>query len=119
MEAVDEKPRVFIANYAGHDYQGANSYGELKFVTKGYISFHSLDRVKYTVIEGVTQSRKQDWLLLSGKLIISCIAVLAWFSLHKQVKILYWDQRSQGGAKYRELIMTADNMTEILQVVNG
>lgn len=111
------KPRVFVANYAGHDYKDAESYGELQYITKGYLSFHSLDRVKYSVVEEVAKSRSQDWLLLSGKLIISCIAVLAWFSLHKQVKILYWDQKAKRGPKYQELIITADNLEQMLKVI--
>lgn len=115
VEAV--KPRVFVTNYAGHDYHDAEQYGEFHWITKGYLSFHSLDRVKYTIGVVVNQSRKQDWLLLSGRPIISVIAAMIWFSLHKQIKILVWDQKGKPEPKYRELIITDANMMDMLQVI--
>jgi hypothetical protein len=59
-------PRVFVTNFAGHDYTAAEKYGEIVWVTKGYVSFHSLDRVKYRVCEALVGSTSEDWLLLSG-----------------------------------------------------
>jgi hypothetical protein len=44
-------PRVFVTNFAGHDYTKAEKYGEIVWITKGYVSFHSLDRIKYRVCE--------------------------------------------------------------------
>lgn len=112
MEAV----RVFVTNYAGHDYEDAKEYGEFVWITRGYVSFQSLDRVKYTIAEQVVKSGPEDWLLLSGKPIISAIAVLIWFSRHKKVKMLVWDQKSKG-KKYRELIITERNMNELIQIL--
>lgn len=108
-------PKVWITNYAGHDYAAAKHYGEFEFITKGYVSFQSLDRVKYQIAEQVAKSDKDDWILISGRPIISCVAILIWFQLHKQVKILNWDQKS--GGTYRELVITERNLDEILNVL--
>lgn len=116
MEALAyEAPRVFITNYAGHDYGNTREYGEFVWITKGYVSFQSLDRVKYQVAEKVAESRKQDWLCLSGTPLISVLAVLIWYHKHKVVNLLVWDRKMQD--KYRELIITEDNLTEILETL--
>lgn len=119
MESIiDEslrKSRVFVTNYAGHDYTNAERYGEFVWVTKGYVSLQSLDRLKYTIAEVIVTSQAEDWLLLSGKPIISVIAALIWFSMHQKVKILLWDQKR--GGKYREIIITSKNLQELTSIL--
>jgi hypothetical protein len=105
---------VWISNYAGHDYSSATSYGEFKFITKGYVSFQSLDRVKYGIVETVAQTDREDWLLISGRPLISIIAALAWYTRHGQVKVLHYDQKTD---VYRELVITATNITEIMETL--
>lgn len=106
--------KVWISNHSGHDYSNAKQYGEFDWITKGYVSFQSLDRVKFTIAEQVSKTNKDDWLLISGRPIISCIAILVWFICHNQVKILHWDQKTE---TYRPLIITADNVSEMLRVI--
>lgn len=112
MDAV----RVFVTNAAGHDYSAAEKYGELVWVTKGYVSFQSLDRVKYQVCEQLKSSNSEDWLLLSGTLLISVIAATCWLHMHGQVKLLVIDRASR--SKYRELVLTQKNFNDILELVN-
>lgn len=110
-----DEPRVFVANFAGHDYSGAEKYGALCFVTKGFISFQSLDRVKYQVGMGIKDSRPDDWLALSGTNIINVLAAVLWFGMHGQIKILNYDKNT---GVYREVTITkrsSDSMMEVLR----
>lgn len=107
--------RVFVTNYAGHDYETAKSYGEIYWITRGYVSFQSLDRVKFLITEQVVKSDKDDWLLLSGTPIISVIATLVWYAIHKKVKLLVYDRKGHG--EYRELIITEGNVADLLKVL--
>lgn len=109
------KPCVFITNYAGHDFGKAERYGEIRWITKGYVSFQSLDRVKFLVTEQVVKSDKEDWLLLAGTPLLSVIAVLIWYAIHKQVKLLVFDRK--GEKDYRELIITERNISDLLRVL--
>jgi len=110
------KPRVFITNYAGHTYEGAHKYGEFVYLTKGYISFKSLDRIKYTIAEQIiNESTPADWLLLSGVPALSAIAAAIWVAHHGQVKLLVWDKKYKD--HYRELIITPQNMAEMIAAV--
>lgn len=108
-------PRVFIANYAGHDYTKAEAYGELKFVTKGFISFQSLDRVKFQVAEGLVGTRSEDWLVLSGTNIVNALAAVLWYVMHGKVKILNYDKST---GSYREIILTGEATDKLLKVLN-
>lgn len=107
--------RVFVTNFAGHDFEAAKQYGEIYWITKGYVSFQSLDRVKFLITEQVVKSDKEDWLLLAGTPIISVIAALTWFALHKKVKLLVFDKKGDG--KYRQLIISESNVLDLLKVM--
>ena len=115
--APEQPNRVFVTNFAGHDFGAAKSYGEIYWITRGYVSFQSLDRVKFLITEQVLKSTKDDWLLLSGTPLISVISVLMWYALHKKVKLLVFDQK--GGGKYRELIISEENVLDLLKVMPG
>lgn len=110
-----EKPKVFVTNFAGHDYTDAERFGELTWITKGYVSFHSLDRVKFAICEKIMASAPQDWLLLSGIPVISALAAAFWYHRHKQVKLLVLDKKQKD--KYRELIVTEKNFNDLIAVL--
>lgn len=108
--------RVFVTNFAGHDYTAAEQYGEIVPITKGYISFHSLDRVKYRVCEALEETTEEDWLLLSGIPVICVLAATYWYFKHKKIKMLVHDKK--GGGSYRELIISEKNFQDLFAVLN-
>lgn len=108
--------RVFVTNYAGHDYSALNKYGKQVFITKGFISFQGLDRVKFTVAQGMMDSTAEDWLALSGTNILNVIAAVLWYQRHGRVKVLNYDKENR---QYRELILTEENNTQLLSVLGG
>lgn len=107
--------RVFVTNFAGHDYEKAKQFGEIYWITKGYVSFQSLDRVKFLITEQIVKSDKDDWLLLSGTPLICCICAIVWFALHKKVKLLVFDQKGDG--QYRQLIISEGSVIDLLKVM--
>ena len=114
-ETEELKPRVFVTNYGGHDYDEAKSFGEIRWVTRGFVSFQSLDRVKFLVAEAITDSRPDDYLLISGRAIISVLAALVWFHKHSIVRLLVFDQK--GGNKYREVVIKKSNLDDLVKVL--
>jgi len=111
---TEVKSRVFIANFAGHDYTKAEVYGELRFITKGFVSFQSLDRLKFQVAEQVVHSRPDDWLALSGTNIVNVLAAVLWFSMHGTVKILNYDKNT---STYREIVMEGTAINKLMEVI--
>ena len=118
MEAggIVRSPCVYVTNFAGHDYTKAEKYGEIRYVTKGYVSFHSLDRIKYRICEALQDTQDDDWLLLSGIPMICVVAACYWLWKHKKLKLLIHDKRSDGD--YRELIISDKNFTDLFAVLN-
>jgi hypothetical protein len=110
-----KEPRVFVTNLAGHDYTKAEKYGKIVPITHGYVSFQSLDRVKFQITEEVRKSKPHDWLLLSGTPLLSVIAAVAWFAIHDCVNLLVYDQKDHG--KYRELRISQKNVNDMLAVL--
>lgn len=106
--------RVFVANYAGHDYAEAEPFGEIRYITKGFISFGNLDRVKYQIAESILNTTKDDWLLLSGVSIINVLSALLWYERHGIVKLLNYDK---SGGKYREMILTPGHLSQLLEML--
>jgi len=98
---------VWIVNFAGHDHTTAEEFGRLDFLTRGYVSMGSLDRLFYTVTEAVEHTKPDDYLLLSGLIALNAIAASVWLQHHGKIKLLLWDQKLR---KYRVLPYSKDQI---------
>lgn len=106
-------PRVFVANVAGHDYTKLKRYGEIAAITTGHISFGSLDRVRYVVIQGMLDATAIDYLAVSGAAIVNVIAALAWYERFGVVQLLNYDKKTDA---YRMLMMTKESTADQLEI---
>jgi len=107
------KHRVFVTNYAGHDYTQAEQFGKIVFVTKGFVSFESLDRLKFMVTESLLDTTPDDYILLSGTTLICSLVVSIWLHMHKVAHILNWDKKT---SDYRLLTLTTEHLDKIIEV---
>lgn len=109
--------RVFVTNFSGHDYTDAKRYGELYYITRHYVSFGHLDRVKVDILKAIVEqgAKATDYLLLSGRDIISVVAALFWYEMFGQAKLLVWDKKEH---QYQELLISQENTNDLLSTVN-
>lgn len=115
----EAEPRVFITNYAGHTYTKAETFGALKWLTKGYVSFGSLDRLRADLAAKIIDmTRPDDFLLLSGNSALCSFAALLWFFHHGQVKLLVHDKKSIDDS-YRVVLFTSENMRELFRIMGA
>lgn len=116
MEAaqLNSARRVWVTNYAGHDYEKAKPFGELCYLTKGYISFQSLDRVKFTLAQALIDSSPDDYLLLSGTSIVCVIAAVLFYAMHRRLNLLNFDKTKDA---YREVILTELSNNDLFRVL--
>lgn len=103
----DVRPTVWVVNFAGHNYEAAEEFGRLEYLTRGYVSMGSLDRLFYTVAEAVAKTEREDYLLLSGLIALNSIAAAVWLEKHRILRLLLWDQKLK---KYRPLVITRDQI---------
>lgn len=97
---------------AGHDYSKVQKYGELCAITTGHVDFGSLDRIKFTVAEGIKETTADDYLVLSGTIVLNVIAAVLWYHKHGTVKLLVYDRDN----KYRELVMNTHNSVQLIEL---
>lgn len=99
---VKHKPKVYVTNFAGHDYSKAEVYGEVVPLTRGNLDFGSLDRVKFYLAEQIAKSHHDDYVALSGSSFIAVAVCILWMTLHGRIKILNYDKLTNS---YREFTM--------------
>jgi hypothetical protein len=117
---MDNNKTVWVANYAGHDYKKAEKFGTIKFITKGYVSFGNLERLKYLVTEALKDSKEDDYLLLSGASSICVLSAIVTIMKHGQTNLLVYDKKADDGeGDYNELPVTVDNMEKLIDVVKS
>ena len=110
------RSKVWVSNFSGHDYTKLSRFGEIRFITRGFVAFDTLDRVKYTVAEGMIEVEENDYLALSGASIIGVIAAILWYIRFKKVQVLNYDKLTQD---YRDITLDGDSielLTKTLQV---
>lgn len=103
--------RVWIVNFAGHDYSDAERFGELDYITRGYISLGHLDRILYTVSESVAKTDESDWLLPSGLILLNALTAAVWLKKHGTLNLLVWDQKTNC---YRPMTISSPQIDGLL-----
>lgn len=108
--------RVFVTNYAGHDFAKAENFGEIYFLTRGYISLQSLDRVNFLVAKAMHDYdiTPEDYLLLSGMSIICVMSAVLWYHKFSSCNLLIWDPPSN---TYRELKLNANSYNVLVREI--
>jgi hypothetical protein len=97
-------PKVFVTNYNGnYDYSIADSFGEVIFMTEGFLPEHRYVNVEKTFESYAKTAESTDLLFLSGSNIICAIAVAAWLRQKEEVHIL---QHGKTKNDARQLIPT-------------
>ncbi len=93
-------PSVFVINHTGYSYSRAKEFGELVYLTRGYIDFNDSAELKTSLRSLIETATPEDYLLLSGNTLLCVIAVDLWKSIHKSCKILRWSRDSSNYIPY-------------------
>lgn len=88
-------PKVFVVNFGGQDHSAALQYGEVEFITRGYVSFKSMNRVYLQIMQALAKSSPDDFLLPCGIMPINVLASAAWMRMHGTLRVLLWDSKTE------------------------
>jgi len=89
------RPKVYIVNQAGHDFEAAKLFGDLVTITEGNINVFRPDRSLFTIKQALTTFAENDYLLLSGNTFGNALAAVQAASLVKVLNILVYDAKNQ------------------------
>jgi hypothetical protein len=83
--------KVYVTNFSGYTYDKADSYGELIYITKGFVNIGNINELKKRLNTFITQTDKDDYLLLSGNNLLCALALHLWINHHSNCKVLHWN----------------------------
>ena len=86
--------KVFVVNFTGLNHSAAEQYGEVEFITRGYVSFKSMSRVYLQIMEALSTSTPTDFLLPCGLMPLNVFAAAAWLHIHGNLRVLLWNTKS-------------------------
>ncbi len=100
--------KVYIPNKSIHDFSAAEPFGELVFLSEGSLSRYKSSRI-YRLFQNILKdSKRDDYLLVSGLTVLNLIAALILYDLHGQVNLLLF-RNSNKGKHYLERVIKIDN----------
>jgi hypothetical protein len=104
---------VWIVNEAGHPYDDAKRFGELRALTRGHVNTLRVDRVMYDLAIGIGRyASEEDYLLISGTPMLNALALALWMIRFKEAKILQWYASQK---KYQLNTISEGHCAELLE----
>lgn len=82
------RPLVFVPNKSAHDFSSAGHYGELRFVTTGWIDRCGVNTICRMFAEAMADSEPGDYIVVSGLSILVSVAAATMAHMHGKVNFL-------------------------------
>lgn len=86
--------KVYVTNFTGFEYSEAEKFGEMVFMTEGYVDFKNINKVTEKLAFFIQKSKPDDYLLLSGNNLLCAIALHHWLMFHGTCKVLHWQLKN-------------------------
>ena len=103
MEDTPTRPKVFVSNFSGYQYDKAEAYGDLIYMTHGFVPLNDLGEIRKKLVAFIEQSRQEDYLILSGHNLLCALISILWREKHGYVNILHYDKKADD---YRHHVIT-------------
>lgn len=82
---------IYIVNSAGHNFSEAERFGQVEVLTEGKVNIFSTERIKGELEEGLRNVGKDDYLLLSGNVVLNVLAALIMKEKTGVINMLIYD----------------------------
>jgi len=97
---IGKKSKVYVTNNSGYPYEKAERFGELIFLTRGYMYYNKIDEVIKKLGNIIDEASEDDYLCLSGNNFICALAFHLWAKEHQICRVLHWDQDAKDYKQY-------------------
>lgn len=89
-------PNVYVINDMHHNFDEAEKFGEIVYVTQGKVPIFKTDAAKHMLREGLKGfDIEEDYLLLSGPAILGIMAAFIVAKDNIPIKLLVFDAKIQ------------------------
>ncbi len=90
----ERKSKVYVANFqADRDFTQAEKFGEVVFITQGYLDLKKLDKFRLAFEEFLERADASDYIILTGPSVIKALVIVIWYAKFGYVNILSWNKR--------------------------
>ena len=73
-ERKERRPKVFIINKSGHDYSPAQEFGDLVFLSEGFVEPYDLNIHYREFSEKLQEAQEGDYLLITSLASLNALA---------------------------------------------
>ncbi len=99
--------KIFIPNKGPHDYKDAQRFGELVYITEGFLEYNSIGFMYRKLVQYLNDSQPDDYLLVSGLPLLNLLAGAILGRKHGKLNLLLY-RRSE----YLSRTLMLDNLLE-------
>lgn len=85
-------PTVYVVNRAGHDHSAAEKFGNVRFLTEGFIDRMDTAQMYREMSEAINDSKPDDYLILTSLSTLCSIAAGMFAYKHGRLNILLWNK---------------------------
>lgn len=86
---------VYVLNKGDHNYDAAKRYGECIVVTEGIVPIFKTDHVSAVLMEKLSAYKEDDFLLVTGPVILCILATVILLRKFDSIKILVFNAKAQ------------------------
>ena len=80
--------KVYITNKGGHNYEAAEKYGELVYITKGTLNRFATSTLYRAFIDGMADSQPEDCILITSMSVVNDIGAAVFARKHGCLNLL-------------------------------
>lgn len=86
-------PKVYVPNRSHHDFTDAERFGELVFLTEGYLNRFNINQIFLQCSEAMKDAHIEDYILISSLSIVNAAAASLMAERFGKLNFLIFDQR--------------------------
>lgn len=83
-------PKVFVVNKSGHDFSDAQRFGTLHYLSNGAVDKYAVNKIYRSFANLLRDSQPEDYILITGLTMMSCIACSCFSYLHGRLNMLIY-----------------------------
>jgi len=87
---------VYVINFSGHNISTCKRFikkGKIIYLTEGSVNIFNIDRVLYDLKAKLENYNDNDYLLLSGNVVLNVLVALIVKDMVEHLNLLIWDAR--------------------------
>ncbi len=86
--------KVFVVNKSAHDFSAAEQYGELVYLSEGYMSRYSTNNMHRLFTDAMKESKEDDYIVPCSLNVMNSIACAIFAVMHGKLNLLLFKNGS-------------------------